>query len=120
MLNHINHAKAYVSASIGCVLGLHIAFAGTARAVEINAGYVLNEMNNDQSVSYIYGVVEGLAYARFLRDRPDESGMHCIYDWLDGDADGQNWRKMRVWLERHPDKPVGVLMHVLIKQQCGE
>jgi len=97
-----------------------VATAQSAQAVEFNAGYVLNEMSPDESVSYIYGVLEGLSYARFLRDRPDESGMLCIYNWLGQDSDNTNWLKMEAWFSRHPDKPVGVLMHVLIKQECGE
>ena len=120
MLKNLSHAKARIYATLGCVLGLNMAITGPAQAVEINAGYVLNEMSPDERVSYIYGVVEGLSYARFLRDRPDESGMLCVYNWLGQDTDNENWRKMRVWLARHPDKPVGVLMHVLIKQECGE
>lgn len=90
-----------------------------AQARDLNAGFVLNKMNADERVAYISGVIEGLAYSRFLRDRPDESGMNCVYDWFDENYK-KKWLKTKRWLARHPDKPVGVLMYVLIKKECGE
>lgn len=93
--------------------------ASAASATNLNAGYVLDKMNNDQMVSYVSGVVEGLAYARFLKDRPSEDGMNCVYSWYDK-LDKQGWTKMEAWFRRHEDKPVGVLLHVLIKKECGE
>ncbi|MCV6576166.1 MAG: hypothetical protein OIF58_10575 [Cohaesibacter sp.] len=64
------------------------------------------------------GVIEGLAYSRFLKDRPNEKGMSCIYDWFYESKD-KKWAKMEQWFNRHPDKQVGVLLHVLIKKECG-
>ena len=91
---------------------------GIAQANNLNAGFVLNEMNKDQRVSYIAGVIEGLAYSRFLRDKPNEKGMNCVYDWYyKGKA--EQMKNIRAWFGRHPDKPVGVLLYVLIKKDCG-
>ena len=95
--------------------------AQSAQATELNAGFVLDQMNADQRVSYVAGVVEGLAYARFLKDRPDDTGMMCVYDWYSiHGTDEARWNRIKTWLRRHEDKPVGVLMHTLIKQECGE
>jgi len=93
--------------------------APATKATELNADFVLNEMNMDQRVSYIHGVVEGLAYSRFLRDRPDETGMLCIYEWYNNEFE-EKWAKTKLWFARHADKPVGVLLYILIKQECGE
>lgn len=90
-----------------------------ARGTELNAGFVLNKMNVDQQVSYVAGVVEGLAYSRYLRDKPDQSGMQCIYDWYGKNTGKVQISKMDAWFAKHPDKPVGVLLYVLIKQDCG-
>lgn len=84
-----------------------------------SAGDVLNKMNSDQRFGYIGGVVEGLATARWLKDKPDQTGMQCIYNWYLSD-DKKQFNTMMTWLERHPDKPVGTLIHVLIKRECGE
>jgi hypothetical protein len=101
------------------VAALAMASANTANATDLNAGYVLDKMNNDQMVSYVAGVIEGLAYSRFLRDRPSEESMNCVYRWhANRGKDG--WLEMEAWFRRHEDKPVGVLLHVLIKKECGE
>lgn len=89
-----------------------------SQASQLNAGAVMNKMNADERFGYISGVVEGLAYSRWQRDKPNSTGMRCVYDWYyKGGKD--NARKLDVWLNRHPDKPVGALMHVLIKKDCG-
>jgi len=93
---------------------------GTASAQTIDAGFVMNKMNVNQQVSYIGGVVEGLAVSRYLRDRPSLTGMNCIYKWY-GNNTGtkQKRRKMESWLTQNPSKPVGVLLYILIKRDCG-
>lgn len=58
-----------------------------------------------------------LAYSRYLRDKPDQSGMKCISAWY---AKADSVDKIWQWFARHPDKPAGVLLHVLIKKECGE
>ena len=88
-----------------------------ADARQLNAGFLLNEMSADEQIGYVSGVVEGLAYSRFLRERPSESGMQCVYSWYYGEKN--RWPQMKKLFERHADKPVGVLLHVLIKKQCG-
>ena len=83
------------------------------------AGDVVTKMNADQRLSYVSGVVEGLAYSRWLRDKPSAEGMNCVYDWYYKGA-GKDWNGVVSWFERHPDKPVGALLYVLIKKDCGE
>jgi len=87
-----------------------------AGAAELNAGYILNEMNTDQRVGFITGAVEGFAYSRFLKDKPDQSGAKCIYDWY---AKPNTLDQVWQWFSRHPDKPAGPLLFVLIKKECG-
>ena len=100
-------------------MGAPLIAANDVQAQNLNAGFVLEQMNVDQRVSYISGVVEGLAYARFLKDRPDEEGMSCIYNWYK-DGDIEQWRQIQSWFERHQEQTVGVLLYVLIKRECGE
>lgn len=92
--------------------------ANTAHAQ--TAGDVMTKMNADQRIGYIDGVVEGLAYGRWLRDKPDQSGMNCIYRWYFQKPVEPQWNRITAWLARHPDKPVGALIYVLLKQECGE
>ncbi len=76
----------------------------------------MSQMNTDQRVSYVSGVVEGLAFSRYLRDRPDETGMNCIYQWH---ADTES-ADLNAWFERHPERTIGVLLYTMIKRVCGE
>ncbi len=89
-----------------------------SHAENLDAGAVLNEMETKQQSAFVTGIVQGLAYARFLRDRPNEDGFRCVSGWLNGDAKG-NWNKILTLFERHSTKPPAVLLHVLIKKDCG-
>jgi hypothetical protein len=85
----------------------------------LTADDVLNNMSVKEQTAYVAGIVGGLAYARFLRDRPDEAGMTCIYDWYyTGEA--ARHQQINQWFERHLDTPVEPLLYVLIKKECGE
>lgn len=69
------------------LLGMGLALIAVDDAGAQTAGDILEKTSPDHQLGYINGVVEGLAYARFLRDRPNETGMRCIYDWyLNGDG----------------------------------
>lgn len=97
--------------------GAFASFGGAAQA--ITADDVLNKMNADQRFGYISGVIEGLAFARWTKDQPDSTGMNCIYDWY-YQGGGERSNQVDTWLRRHLDRPVGALLHVLIKRDCGE
>lgn len=96
-----------------------LAVTNIQQANALTAGDVLNKMTSEQSVSYINGVIEGLAYSRWLRDRPSSKGSKCIYDWY-YQGGKKSFNQTMSWLERHPDKPVGALIYVLTKKKCGE
>lgn len=86
-------------------------------ASALTADEVLSNMDPVEANSFIAGTVEGLATARWLADRPDPSGMQCIYDWYLGDP-AETFEQTMAWLERHPDQQVGILLHVLIEREC--
>ena len=99
---------------------LMLGVENAAQAEKLNAGVVMDKMTSEQRVSYVSGVIEGLAYARFVRDKPSEKGMKCIYDWFYKD-NAELWKtKLFPMFDRHRDKPVGVILYVLAKKECGE
>ena len=100
------------------ILGVLITGINPSLSSNLNADAVLNKMNADERFGYISGVVEGLAYSRWLKDRPNDTGMQCIYKWY-YNAKLEKWKKITAWFNRHPNKPVGVLLYVLIKKECG-
>ncbi|WP_416193408.1 hypothetical protein [Nitrobacter sp. TKz-YC01] len=89
-----------------------------AAGTQFTAEKVMKEMNSDQRTSYIAGVVEGLAVARYMKDGKKKAGMECIYDFLYG-----NKGTMSVIFDafdKYPTYPPGSVIDVLTKQKCGE
>lgn len=78
---------------------------------------VLTRMTDDERFAYISGVIEGLAAARWAAERPDSSGMTCIYDWYFGENDEVHLTTTE-WLARNRDQRVGLLMYVLTQREC--
>ena len=97
--------------------GLIVSSGGTAQA--LIADDVLNKMSSEEQYSYIAGMVGGFAHSRFLRDKPDQSGMNCIFDWYYGSG-AKKWPLIETWFSRHLEKQVEPLLYVLIKKECGE
>jgi hypothetical protein len=88
-------------------------------AAALTAEEVLNRMSDEERFAYISGVVDGLAFARWTADQPDNTGMQCIYDWYYG-GNAAVRETIQTWLTRHQDRPVDALMYVLIRRECGE
>ncbi len=104
--------------SIAILVGI-VACSGSVQAQNLNAGAVMGNMNSDQRIGYVSGVIEGMAYSRFVRDKPSETGMKCIYDWYYKD-NAKRWKKTLFPIfEKHKDKPVSVILYVLTKKSCG-
>lgn len=101
------------------VLGVAILLSSGKEAAALTADEVLNRMNADQQVGYLAGLVDGLAYARWLTDKPNDVGMQCIYNWFYNEKT-ETLREINTWFERHLDKPVDALLYILIKKECGE
>ncbi|MEL6324884.1 MAG: hypothetical protein AAFS03_04780 [Pseudomonadota bacterium] len=104
----------YPSTIIGVlVIG---SLAGDAPA--LTADEVLGKMNADQRFGYVSGVVDGLAAARWVKDKPDATGMQCIYDWYLGRPAPEVLAMIEAWFERHGEQQAGILLHVLIGKEC--
>ncbi|MEP5730829.1 MAG: hypothetical protein ABJL67_15835 [Sulfitobacter sp.] len=85
----------------------------------LTADDVLNKMSDEQRHGYVSGMVDAFAFARWQANKPDKTGMQCIYNWYySGDADTK--RKIYAWFERHLDKHADALLFVLVKKECGE
>lgn len=84
----------------------------------------MNEMPTRERTTYIMGIIEGMAYARFRKDtlaagKKAEQGMKCIYDWFYADSMATLDRIERVFKANTEHYP-SVLLAALIKKECGE
>lgn len=120
MLTFERKRKFWSKYSKSVIFGLGLLTASSAQASDFNADAVLNNLNEEQRSSYMMGLVDGLAYARWLKDKPSEVGMRCIYDWY-YQNNAALWKSTLLpAFETHGDKPVTAILFVLSKRKCGE
>ena len=53
-----------------------------ARAQAMTAGVIMEKMPQADRYPFVAGIVEGLAFARYVKDGKQTGGMGCIYDWF--------------------------------------
>lgn len=97
---------------------LTFCMASPAPAADFTAAKVMKEMSAEQRASYIAGVVEGLAIARYMKDGKRKDGMSCIYGFLYEDP--QALRTIYDAFDKYPTYPPGAIIDVLTKRKCGE
>jgi len=85
----------------------------------MTAGVVMEKMNSRERFFHISGIVDGFAYARFVKDNRREDGMKCIYDWFYGGS-GSTALKIEDAFEKYREYPPSVIVWTLLKKQCGE
>lgn len=77
-----------------------------------------------ERTSFIIGIVEGLAYARFRKDtlakgENDGSGFKCIRDWLY--LEGTNRiDRIEATFKKYPEHHPSILLNSMIRKECGE
>ena len=76
-------------------------------------------MSVEAQVAYVSGVVEGLAFGRWIENNRDQAGMDCILGWY-YDRESRDPNQMWNFFDQHPDQHIGTLMYALIREECGE
>lgn len=90
----------------------------------MTAGLIMTEMPARERATYIMGIVEGLAYARFRKDTgetgaKDSTGSKCIYDWFYTDANATLLR-IEATFGKYTEHFPSTLLATMIKKECGE
>lgn len=88
-----------------------------AGAQDFTAGIVMEKMDERQRYTFLAGVVEGLAYARYVSDGKQTDGMKCVYEWFykgDGTVD-----KVYSAFRRFHDYLPGAVMAAMVERECG-
>ncbi len=89
-----------------------------AAGTNFTAGVVMEKMDGVQRYTFIAGVVEGLAVARYMKDGKKPDGMNCIYDWFYDDKTTKE--TIYAALGKYSSYKPGAVVDVLAKQKCGE
>lgn len=87
-----------------------------ARAEDFTAGVVLEKMDVSERFTFVSGVIEGLAYARFKADGNETAGMGCIYDWFYEDR--TSMAQIEEAFARYPDHLPGSVVAALLQLRC--
>jgi hypothetical protein len=83
----------------------------------LDAKAVMNKMGHEERGGYLAGIVEGLAYARYVVDGKQTNGMNCIYDWFYKDE--TSLPSIIDAFDKFPDHYPGAIMAALVKKKCG-
>jgi hypothetical protein len=90
---------------------------GHARAEDFTAGTVMQKMSAQERYPYLAGVVEGLAFSRYMQDGKKTDGMKCIYDWFYDKPDNLNL--IYAAMGKYPSFTPGAIIGALVKKDCG-
>ncbi|RDJ21069.1 hypothetical protein DWF00_07565 [Bosea caraganae] len=74
-------------------------------------------MEGRDRYTYVAGIVEGLAHARFVKDAKDTQGRACIYTWFYNDK--ATIQKIYEAFERYPGTLPGAIVGALAATKCG-
>lgn len=113
MSGYLHHLKRAVPA--GVLAGAMLA-GQAVRAQDMTAKVVLDRMSSDQLSGYLAGIVEGLAYARYVKDGNTTAGMGCVYRWYYDTPD--TLRNIYSTFDRFPDHLPGAVMAAMIAKAC--
>lgn len=97
---------------------LTMGMTNTDKVYAFTADEVVNKMTERERSTYLAGIVDGFTQARWVKDKPDQSGMKCIFNWYykGGNSTQANIEK---WFSRHLTKEANGLLYVLVKRECG-
>lgn len=83
----------------------------------MTAGSLSKNLSGKEHFAYLAGLVEGLAYARYVKDGKSSAGMACIYDWFYKKPD--TLREIFDTFDRFPDHSPGAVMAAMTQKACG-
>jgi hypothetical protein len=107
------------AAKTGAAFAVFLA-AGCGEAADaqtpMTAKVVSEKMSPDEYTAYVYGIVEGLAYARYIKDGKKSESRSCIRSWL---RDKESFNKIDAAFRRYPDSTPADIIGTLIAVKCG-
>lgn len=73
-------------------------------------------MDINDHFPFVAGMIEGLAYARYIHDNAQTAGMKCIYDWFY--ESGTAMDTIYVVFSEFRDSPPAAVLSALLDQKC--
>lgn len=118
-MKKIGKTKA-ISAAFGLLLSsMMFLQTTTSQAAGLLAETVLENMDSGQKGAYFAGIVEGMAYSRYINDgKQADPGMTCILNWYyeeEGTAE-----VIMVALRKFETFTANAIIGALVAKECGE
>lgn len=83
----------------------------------MTAGVILEKMPPAERYTFVAGIVEGLAHARFVRDNKETEARSCTCGWFYEDK--ATIRKIEEAFQRYPGALPGAVVGALVSVTCG-
>ena len=98
--------------------------AASNTGTPMTAGVIVDEMPVRERTSFVMGIVEAMAYARFVKDtkakgEKDHVGMDCIYGWFHKNG-VQRMSQIDAAFRKYKDHLPSIVMTAMIRKACGE
>ena len=109
---------------VGAVLlGVGIASANENDGTPMTSGVILEEMPVRERTTYVMGVIDAMAYARFRKDTEasgenEMSGMACIRNWFHDDIVSRMGR-IDAAFRKYEDLPPSMVLAAMVEKECG-
>lgn len=109
----VRNALAVLTVSFPFVVSQPVAAQTT-----MTAGVVMEMMPQADRYPFVSGIIEGLAYARYVKDGKKTDGMGCIYDWF-------YKKKGRIQdiyqaFDRFKEHLPGTIVATMVAKECGD
>ena len=93
-----------------------VLFTSSASATDFTAGVAMEKMDGKLRLHYLSGVIEGLAYSRYMKDGKKVDGMKCIYQWFYKDGTPE---KIESAFRRLQNYLPGAVVAAMVEKECG-
>lgn len=115
-MSFISHNK--YAACLSGVLVIIPVMISSVGATDVTAKAVMQKMPIAERAPYIAGVVEGVAFARYLASGKKVEALDCVYDWFTGKP--ETLGTIIAAFDRYGDFTPGAIIWELVKKKCGE
>ena len=120
MLDRLTNRNNVIALVLASGLGVFTVLnAIPTKAGSFNAKTVIDKMSSEEKASYIAGLIDGLAYARYKNEgKKTDGGMKCIYDWYQK----KEGTVENIILSFHKYKTYtpNAIIAAMIEKECGE
>jgi hypothetical protein len=91
--------------------------AGPAFAEEFTAGTVITKMAESDRYPFVLGIIEGISFARYIKDEKETAGMRCIYEW---GMKAETVTKIYEAFAKFSDFAPAAIVTAMAEKECGK